>query len=83
MDLGFENQELIVTMEGYFRDIVEEFPDVPQKSFTTPAGDHLFKESDEEGITDDRGEQIFHQIVANLCHACPTGSNDSSILINM
>ena len=58
--------EVIVLMDSYITEAIDEFPKEMMKSIKTPAGNHLFKVDDAYKKLYDRDKIIFHRLVANL-----------------
>jgi hypothetical protein len=69
MDMCFVNQKLHVSMVGYLREIVEEFPYNIVGKVTTPAAPHLFDKEDNAVALASDDTKIFHQTMAKVLWA--------------
>ena len=66
MDLDFSDKKLKVSMVPYFQDIIDDFPEDISKSFSTPAGNHLFDESEQPVLITEHKAKMFHHTVARI-----------------
>jgi hypothetical protein len=70
MDLDFETKGMVkISMVPYLQEIVDEFPEDLGKPASTPAGNHLFEESDHPIPLNHEQAQIFHHTIAKLLWA--------------
>ena len=58
--------EVIVSMDSYITEAIDEFPEKMMKTIKTPAGNHLFKVDVACVKLCKRDKIIFHRLVAKL-----------------
>ena len=64
MDIEFKQNEVIISMKDYLRDMIREFPlELKSIKVTSPASSDMFSE-DKSKRLGEKEKEIFHRIVA-------------------
>ena len=67
MELTFtKNGKLVVTMNKYIKDMLEELPEGFEGTAPIPAAKHLFQVNDKPKLLEEKKAQVFHHHVAQL-----------------
>jgi hypothetical protein len=69
IDMCFRNKKLQLSMMGYMREIIEEFPYELVENVATPAAPHLFDKDENGAPLNTSDSKIFHQVVAKVLWA--------------
>ena len=62
--------KVMIRMDDYVSDLLEEAPQDMARMAATPAGDHLFKISKDPEYPGDSALELFHHLTAKLLFLC-------------